>query len=77
MSEICLQHGIAIADILDEFLQMIISIDMPQNVAALLMDKLAAIENRLASGCSEKIQLLSLISAFTKSRELLFKNFES
>uniref|UniRef100_A0A915E2N0 AAA+ ATPase domain-containing protein n=1 Tax=Ditylenchus dipsaci TaxID=166011 RepID=A0A915E2N0_9BILA len=77
LNEQCQQHGIALADILDELLELITGIDMPQNVASLLMDKISQIETRLASGCSEKIQLLALISAFTDSKELLFKNFES
>lgn len=65
------------ADILDEFMTLLINIDMPKNICAYLLDNLAQIECRLASGSSEKIQLLALISAFTQSRQLLFDNFES
>ncbi|KAI1723839.1 ATPase family associated with various cellular activities (AAA) domain-containing protein [Ditylenchus destructor] len=77
LNELSLQHGIALADTLDEILELILGLDMPQNVAALLMDRIAQIEHRLSSGCSEKIQWLSLISAFTDSKVVLFKNFEN
>ncbi|KAI1719857.1 ATPase family associated with various cellular activities (AAA) domain-containing protein [Ditylenchus destructor] len=77
LTELTLQHGIALADTLDEILELILGLDMPQNVAALLMDRIAQIEHRLSSGCSEKIQWLSLISAFTDSKVVLFKNFEN
>lgn len=77
LAKLSLLYGIALADTLDELLELIIGVDMPQNVAALLMDRIAQIEHRLSSGCSEKIQLLSLISAFTDSKVVLFRNFES
>lgn len=72
-----MDNGIALADILDDFLDLLIQIDMPKNVCAYLLDMLAQIESRLASGSSEKIQLLAIISAFTHSKALLFDNFES
>lgn len=65
------------ADIFDEFLELMLLIDLPKGVCAYLMSNLAEIETRLASGCSEKTQLLALISAFTNSKNILFDTFES
>jgi len=47
--------------------------DLPNDVLALLYDKMSQIEQRLAIGCSEKLQSYALISAFFQARELAFE----
>ncbi|CAM6114687.1 unnamed protein product [Calypogeia fissa] len=65
--------GLALVDIVKELLPFIFQISMPQDVRVQLVDALADIEYRLASGTSEKLQLGALISAFTHARVALVK----
>ena len=44
-------------------------IDMPARERIFLVDALADVEHRLAFGTSERLQLGSLIGAFTEARE--------
>jgi len=71
-TEICnarLTHGLALSDILEELLDLVSPLDLPAEPAAIILDKMAKIESRLAVGCSEKIQTMALISAFIEARE--------
>ena len=61
--------GLALQDILTEVHTYVHRIDFPPYVRITLLEKLAEIEYRLASGTSEKIQLSGLISAFQCVRD--------
>jgi hypothetical protein len=64
-----------LADILEGVLELIQEYDLPEMVITLLYDQMAKIEQRLAIGCSEKLQSLALISSFIEARELAFDKF--
>merc|ERR1712050_34370 len=61
--------GLALNDILTEVHKYVHRIDFPIHIRVVLLEKMADIEERLASGTSEKIQLSSLIAAFQVARE--------
>ncbi|XP_021364751.1 replication factor C subunit 5-like [Mizuhopecten yessoensis] len=63
--------GLALQDILREVHLYVHRIDLPVHVKMHLLEKMADIEYRLASGTSEKIQLSSLIAAFQVARDLI------
>jgi len=63
--------GLALGDILTEAHTFVHRIDFPQPVRIKLLDKLAEVEYRLASGTSEKIQLSGLIAAFQCVRDTI------
>ncbi len=65
------------ADVLDDLLDAVMKVEMSQKAVALLMDRMAGIEANLAAGCSEKIQVLALISAFIQARGLMFGDDET
>ncbi|CAF0772625.1 unnamed protein product [Adineta steineri] len=62
--------GYALADILTELHRYVHKIDFPREIRIHLLIKMADIENRLANGATEKIQLSALISAFQKARQV-------
>ncbi|KAH7680195.1 replication factor c subunit [Aphelenchoides avenae] len=66
------EQGIAISDILENLLDRVMQVDIENETAARLLDKMAAIQVRLASGTSEKIQLLAMVSSFVTAREEIF-----
>ncbi|XP_033747551.1 replication factor C subunit 5-like [Pecten maximus] len=68
--------GLALQDILTEVHQYVHRIDLPVHVKIHLLEKMADIEYRLASGTSEKIQLSSLIAAFQVARDLIVQEAE-
>jgi replication factor C subunit 3/5 len=51
----------------------ILPVDFPPNVRIVLLEKMADVEVRLSSGCSDRIQLGSLLSAFDTARCLVAK----
>ncbi|GFR92713.1 replication factor C subunit 5-like [Elysia marginata] len=63
--------GLALGDILTEVHTYIHRVDFPLHVRLQLLEKMADVEYRLASGTSEKIQLASLVSAFQIARDLI------
>ncbi|XP_041350244.1 replication factor C subunit 5-like [Gigantopelta aegis] len=65
--------GLALQDILTEVHQFVHRVDLPVHVRIHLLEKLADVEYRLASGTSEKIQLSSMIAAFQLARNLITK----
>ena len=73
LSNVRLNHGLALADILEDLLNLVLTLDMPPEPSTILLDRMAIIESRLAVGCSEKIQSLALISAFIEAREAALK----
>lgn len=60
---------------MDGLLDLVNEVNLPSKVLELLYDRLAKIEQRLAIGCSEKMQSLELISTFIQARDLAFDNF--
>ncbi|XP_046561286.1 replication factor C subunit 5-like [Haliotis rubra] len=71
ISHLKVAKGLALQDILTEVHQYVHLVDLPIHVRVYLLEKLADIEYRLASGTSEKIQLSSMIAAFQTARDLL------
>ncbi|XP_046363718.2 replication factor C subunit 5-like [Haliotis rufescens] len=71
ISHLKVAKGLALQDILTEVHQYVHLVDLPIHVRVHLLEKLADIEYRLASGTSEKIQLSSMIAAFQTARDLL------
>ncbi|VDI49065.1 replication factor C subunit 3/5 [Mytilus galloprovincialis] len=71
ISELKTKKGLALQDILTEIHNYVHRIDLPIHVKIHLLEKMADVEYRLASGTSEKMQLSSLISAFQAARDLI------
>lgn len=61
--------GLALQDMLTEVHSYVHRIDFPPRIRITLLEKMADVEYRLASGTSEKIQLSSLIAAFQAVRD--------
>jgi len=66
------EHFFALADILDDTVALVAGMEMVPKAASMLMDRMARIETHLATGCSEKIQTLAMISAFVTARDMMF-----
>jgi len=64
-----LDKGIALVDIVRELCPFVFQISMPNPVRVELIDKMADIENSLAYGTSEKLQLGALLGCFLQARE--------
>eukprot|EP01018_Ginkgo_biloba_P027368 Gb_18117 [translate_table: standard] len=71
ISEMKTSKGLALVDIIREVPLFIFNIKMPAAIRVQLINALADIEYRLAYGTNEKLQLGSLISAFTHARSAL------
>ncbi|XP_021922630.1 replication factor C subunit 5 isoform X2 [Zootermopsis nevadensis] len=69
--------GLALQDILTEVHLYIHRIELPSSALVGLIIKMADIENRLASGTNENIQLSALLSAFIFARDLVPVDTES
>ncbi len=65
--------GLSLLDILTDVHTFVHRIELPQNVRAHLLIKMADLEQRLMNGASEKIQLGSLLAAFQVTREMIKK----
>lgn len=76
ISELKINKGLALQDILTEVHSMVHRIDFPQQVRMVVIEKMAEIEYRLSAGTSEKIQLGGLISAFQCVRDDVVKEAE-
>lgn len=76
ISELKINKGLALQDILTEVHSMVHRIDFPQHVRMIIIEKMADIEYRLSAGTSEKIQLGGLISAFQCVRDDVVKEAE-
>lgn len=68
ISEMKTSKGLALVDVIREIPLFIFNIKMPAAIRVQLINALADIEYRLAFGTSEKLQLGSLVSAFTHAR---------
>ncbi|CAH1801678.1 unnamed protein product, partial [Owenia fusiformis] len=69
--------GLALHDILTEVHSYVHRIDFPMHIRIDLLEKMADIESRLASGTSEKIQLSSLVAAFQVARDAVVETVNS
>lgn len=65
--------GLALQDILTEIHLYVHKIEFPPNVRIFLLEKMADVECRLSAGCSEKLQLGSLVAAFDTIKYLVAK----
>lgn len=59
-----INKGLALEDILTEVHLYMQRVELPPRVISQLVIKMASIEERLAQGCTEKIQVSALIAAF-------------
>ncbi|KAL5698917.1 Subunit of heteropentameric Replication factor C (RF-C) [Ranunculus cassubicifolius] len=71
ISDIKMRKGLALIDIVREVSTFIFEIKMPSDVRIHLISDLAEIEYRLTFGCSDDLQLVSVIASFTRVRSSL------
>lgn len=64
-------NGLALEDILREVHLMVMRIEFTPVVLSTLLIKLADIERRLASGCSERPQVAAFVAAFHIARGMV------
>ncbi len=60
--------GIALTDIVRDLHPYVLRIDITQRSRAYLLDHLSDLEQRLASGTTESVQLASLVAMFFEAR---------
>lgn len=61
-------RGFALADLIRSMHDTVFQLDVPAEVTCRLIERMAEIEFRLSRGCTDRIQLASLISAFIDAR---------
>ncbi|KHN70904.1 Replication factor C subunit 5 [Toxocara canis] len=66
-------NGFALVDILASLLDTVFQLDVPSEVTSVLVAQMAHIEYRLSHGCTDRMQLAALISAFMNARSALAK----
>jgi replication factor C subunit 3/5 len=66
--------GLALSDIVKEIHPFIFRMGLPPKVKIMLIQKLADVEYRLASGTNERLQLGGLIGAFAQAREQVVRS---
>ncbi|PIN17049.1 Replication factor C, subunit RFC5 [Handroanthus impetiginosus] len=71
ISEIKTRKGLALVDIVREVTMFVFKIKMPPDVRIQLINDMADIEYRLSLASNDKLQLGSLVSAFTQARAAL------
>ena len=64
-------NGYALTDILRHLTVLVLAMQLPGAVLAMLLDEMSTIEWRLASGASDKHQLAALVGAFMVAREMM------
>ncbi|CAO1385819.1 unnamed protein product [Diamesa serratosioi] len=69
LNKIKIDKGLALEDILTQIHLFVHRMELPPRVISTLLIKMASIEERLAQGCTEKIQVSSLIAAFQIARD--------
>lgn len=65
------QKGIALVDILGEMVPLLDVMDLPRQVRVVVLEGMAKMEENLASGCSEKIQVGGLVATFKSGLGLI------
>lgn len=68
LNQIKLNKGLALEDILTQVHLYVQRIELPPRVISQLVIKMGNIEERLAQGCTEKIQISALVAAFRMAR---------
>jgi len=76
ISDLKIRKGLALQDILSDVHQYVHRLEIPSHVKIILLEKMADLEYRLASGASEKIQLSSLIGVFQHVKDMMAKEAE-
>ncbi|KAG8378246.1 hypothetical protein BUALT_Bualt08G0117700 [Buddleja alternifolia] len=71
ISAIKTRKGLALVDIVREVTMFVFKIKMPPEIRIQLINEMADIEYRLSLACNDKLQLGSLIAAFTRARASL------
>ncbi|GFR19873.1 replication factor C subunit 5 [Trichonephila clavata] len=71
INELKILKGLALQDILTQVHLYVHRIELPADVKIHLLEKMSNIEDHLASGTSEKIQLSALIAAFQVARDMV------
>nr|CDS34389.1 replication factor C subunit 5 [Hymenolepis microstoma] len=71
ISEIKLEKGIALQDIVSELSPLIMRLKFPDSIKVDLITMLSEVEYRMSYGASEKLQLGALCAAFADARERL------
>lgn len=66
-----LEFGYALTDIVTSISVLVLKLDLPDSVAAYIMDCLSNIEHRLSLGVSEKIQIGAFVGVFTVARSMM------
>jgi replication factor C subunit 3/5 len=74
LNAIRLNQGVALTDVIENLLDHVMKLDLDEEIMCPLIDQMSKIQARMAQGCSEKLQLLCLISAFVLLRKEAFKN---
>jgi replication factor C subunit 3/5 len=74
LNAIRLNQGIALTDVIENLLDHVMALNLDEAIMCPLIDEMSKIQARMAQGCSEKLQLLCLISAFVLLRKEAFKN---
>ena len=68
---ICSTKGYALSDVLTDLTRMVIGMELPPGVLAVLLDGMSNVEHRLAFGTDEKLQASSLVGVFTEARAMM------
>ena len=68
---ICSTKGYALSDVLTDLTRMVIGMELPPGVLAVLLDGMSNVEHRLAFGTDEKLQAASLVGVFTEARAMM------
>lgn len=71
LNQMKINKGLALEDILTQVHLYVHRMKLPVRVLSQLIIKMASIEERLAQGCSEKIQVTAFIAAFRLARNQL------
>ena len=69
--KMCSTKGYALVDILTDFGTILVGMELPPGVLAVLLDGISDVEHRLAFGTDEKLQAASLVGVFVKARHLM------
>lgn len=67
------ERGLALQDILGGVFEALDDLQLPAAMRIFVLDQLAAIEQRLSTGASEKIQMTAMIAAIKQGCELAAK----
>ena len=65
-----LMKGLALQDLVTELYMFVRYTEFPRSTKVFILDQLSKIEQRLNSGCDEKIQLSGLVAAFQAGKEM-------